>query len=259
MNLKEKIITVNKVGEIPRLHEIKSIPRGLKLKIIFEGNTKAKREEIGRKWKIELPKYSIGIHTNGIEINILKLITDKEIEEHQDFFEASAMEYGVLSKKLIQQFIEKFKVQPHEGFPLKTLNPYGKKDYEQVGEMGEWRYYFHGFHCGFTNKKTGQHIEVPLTYGEEFGELDPYFFSGFIQSTPKFQPLPVQIYDDYGDGKRILEVMLNLGKFEEINSNIKGRKGIIVANREKKQIRIFDTGIKEVIDDVKPKMKKPNF
>ena len=135
MNLKEKIITVNKVGEIPRLHEIKSIPRGLKLKIIFEENTKSKREEIGRKWKIELPKYSIGIHTNGIEINILKLITDKEIEEHQDFFEASAMEYGVLSKKLIQQFIEKFKVQPHEGFPLKTLNPYGKKI---MNKLAKW-------------------------------------------------------------------------------------------------------------------------
>ena len=259
MNLKEKIITVNKVEEIPSINEIESIPRGLNLKIIFEGNAKLKRESIGEKWKTELPKYSVGIHTNGIEINILKLITDKEIEENQIFFEECAIEYGRLGKKLINQFIEEFKVQFHEGFPLKALNPYGKTDYEQIGEMGKWKYYFHGFHCAFTNKETEQHIEVPLTYGEEYGELDPYFFSDFIKSTPKFQPLPIQIYDDYWDGRRILEVMTNLGKFEKINSNLKGRKGIIVSNRVKKEVKIFDEGMGEVFKDVNFKAKKLNF
>ncbi len=259
MSLKEKIIKVSKVEEVPNLNEIESIPRGLMLKIIFEGKAKSKREEIGQKWKNELPKYSIGIHTNGIEINILKLITDKDIEENQLFFEKCAIEYGILGEKLINQFIEEFKVQSHEGFPLKTLNPYGKTHYEQIGEMGNWEYYFHGFHCAFTNKKTEQHIEVPLTYGEEYGELDPYFFTDFIKSTPEYQPLPIQIYNDYWDGKRILEVMLGLGKFEKINSNLKGRKGIIASNRTKKEVRIFENGMGEVHKDVNFEVKKLNF
>ena len=240
MNLEKRIIRINKIEQLPNLQEIESIPRGLNLKIIFEGLIKSKRVEIGMNWKIKLPKYSIGIHSNGEEINILKLITDKEIYQYQSFFEECAKEYGILGEKLINQFIRDFKVDSHEGFPLKTLNSYRNTNYEQVGEMDEWRYYFHGFHCGFTHKKTGQNIEVPLTFGEEYGELDPYFFTRFIKSTPKFQPLPIQIYNEYADGRRILEVMLKLGKFEEVNSNIKSEKGIVVKNRVKKPVKIFD-------------------
>lgn len=211
------------------------------MKILFGEKIKEKREEIGQKWKAELPDFLIGIHRIKDEINLRKLISDQEIEEHQLFFEACAKEYGRLAEKLIQQLIYELGVQPHDGFPLKTLNAYKHTPYDQRGKMGEWGYFFHGYHCAFTHLKTKQHIEVPLVFGEEYGELDPYFFSIFIKSTPEFHPLPIRIYEDYADGKRILNVMLKLGKFEEINSNLEGKRGIVVKDRNKKEVSIVLT------------------
>lgn len=62
-----------------------------------------------------------------------------------------------------------------ENNPLVTFAPF-KCNRKRKGKMGKWQYCFHGFHCTFENKKTEQNIEVPLAYGFDFGDLDPYFF-----------------------------------------------------------------------------------
>lgn len=41
----------------------------------------------------------------------------------------------------------------------------------------------------------------------------------------------MKIYPDLGDGRRILDVMLKIGKFETIDSIMPNVKGIIVKNR----------------------------
>jgi len=74
--------------------------------------------------------------------------------------------------------------------------------------------------------KSGQTIEVPLTYGLEFGELDPYFYSIFINTSPELAKHDVKLYNLYSDGNQILERMCELGKFIEIQSNIEGIKGV---------------------------------
>ncbi|MBC7388100.1 MAG: hypothetical protein H7329_02720 [Opitutaceae bacterium] len=110
-------------------------------------------------------------------------------------------------------------------------------DKRQIGNVGNWKYFIHGFHCGFENNETRQIIEVPLVFGLEFGDLDPYFFTRFIKSTPNYQPLPVDIYVDYADGVRINEKMISLGKFERINSNVGNHYGIVVTDRQKVEIK----------------------
>jgi len=258
MELVESNIEISDIKCFPNLEEIRSIKRGVYLKINLIDSAQKYQEEKGEQLRKELPNFSIGIHMNGSEINVKKLITDEEISKHQEFFEQCAKEYGLLGEKLINEFIVDKGIPNHDGFPLKKLNGYiGNKNHEPRGEMGEWNYYFHGFHCSFINKNTKQEIEVPLTYGEEFGELDPYFFSIFIKTTPEFQPLPIRIYDNYGDGKRILEVMCRLGKFEIINSNIGGREGYIVKNRIKKEIKQPEKGIESILVEQKIISKQP--
>ena len=154
--------------------------------------------------------------------------------QNQIFFEDCAKEYGELGEKLMKQFANEFEVELIRGRPVKTRNSSGKKPYVRSGEMGNWIFSIHGIHCGFRNKETNQQIEVPLNYGEEYGELDPFFFSIFIRTTPKFRPLPVEIYHDFGDGRRILDVMLKIGKFEEIDSIMTRDKGVIVKSRRKR-------------------------
>ena len=233
---KTNIISINSIDELPSLERIKSIPRERTLKLIFENEVKNKREKIGENLKKELLGFQVGIHTIQPEIYVAKLITDEEIESNQDFFEQCAKDYRQLGKKLLFKLVNKLNLKLNEDFPLGTFNilKSGKK---QIGKVENWKYFVHGFHCGFENITTGQIIEVPLVFGLEFGDLDPYFFTKYIKSTPSYKPLPVDIYEDYADGVRIIEKMISLGKFERIDSNIGNHYGIVVTDREKVNIK----------------------
>ena len=134
--------------------------------------------------------------------------------------------------------MEKLDLKLDKDFPMNTFNEL-KRDKRQIGKVENWKYFVHGFHCGFENNKTGQLIEVPLVFGLEFGDLDPYFFSKFIKSTPKYRPLPVDIFEDYADGERIIEKMISLGKFERISSNVGNHYGIVVTDRQKVEIKSY--------------------
>lgn len=260
MKLTESTIEISDIHDFPGIEEIQQMQRGIRLRINLVDSAQQYQQEKGEQLRKTLPDFSVGIHMNGSEINIKKLITDEEITEYQDFFEQCAKEYGLLGEKLIHGFILEKNIPPHDGFPLQKLNGYiGNKNHKPTGQMGEWDYYFHGFHCSFINIKTKQQIEVPLIYGEEFGQLDPYFFSIFIKTTPEFQPMPIAIYDDYGDGKRILETMFKLGKFELIHSNIEGIEGYIVGDRIKKQVKQPEKGIESILVEQKIIVKQPGW
>jgi hypothetical protein len=233
-----EIITIDSIYQIPSLEEIRKMPRTQTLKVIFENSVQNQREYIGQNFKKELQGFQIGIHHLNPEINIAKLITDQEIEEHQLFFENCAKDYRELGKKLIFRLAEQLKVTIDSDCPWISFNKFLSNN-KQTGKFEEWRYFFHGYHCGFENKKTGQMIEVPLVFSLEFGDLDPYFFTNFIKSTSHYKPLPVEIYEDYADGKQINNKMLSLGKFEHINSNFKNHYGIVVRDREKVEIKEY--------------------
>lgn len=233
-----EIIKITSIDKLPSYEIISNIPRTKILKLVFVGNCRKELEKIGNRLKEELVGFQIGIHTTTPEIKICKLITDKEIEANQLFFEQCAKDYRNLAENLIFKLALKIKVVIYSKFPLLTFNPL-KNTKAQIGQMDEWRYYLHGYHCGFENLKNKQEIEVPLVFGLEFGDLDPYFFTNFIKSTQEYFPLPLAIYEDYADGVQIIKKMLSLEKFERINSNIENHFGVVVKDRKKEFIEIY--------------------
>lgn len=257
MNRTTDIISISTVGQIPTLETIRAIPRERTLKLVFDKGLQNQRESIGQNLKKELSGFQIGIHTIDPEINIAKLITDKEIEENQIFFEQCAKDYRQLGEELLYKLVNKLDLKLNKDFPMETFNEL-KRDKRQIGKLEDWRYFVHGFHCGFENNKTGQIIEVPLVFGQEFGDLDPYFFSKFIKSTPKYKPLPVDIFEDYADGVRINERMLSLGKFERISSNVGNHNGIVVADREKVEIKTY-LDLENMYQEQNKQTGKPKF
>lgn len=257
MNRTTDIITINSVGQIPTLDTIRSIPRERTIKLVFEKEVQSQREAIGQNLKTELVGFQVGIHTIEPEINIAKLITDKEVEDNQDFFEQCAKDYRQLGEELLHKLVTKLDLKLNKDFPMQTFNEL-KRDGRSNGKIEGWNYYVHGFHCGFVNIKTKQEIEVPLVFGQEFGDLDPYFFSKFIKSTPKYRPLPVVIFENYEDGARINEKMLSLGKFERISSNVGNHYGIVVADRQKIEIKSY-LDLEKMYQEQNKQTKKPKF
>ena len=236
MNRTTDIIIINSVEKIPTLDTIRSIPREQTLKLIFEKEVQNLREATGQQLRANLKGFYVGIHTLEPEIRIAKLITDLEIEENQDFFEQCAKDYRALGEELIDMLVDKLDLKLNKDFPLETFNQLIREQ-KGNGTIGDWEYNIHGFHCSFDNTKTHQSIEVPLVFGQEFGDLDPYFFSLYIKSTDKYKPLPVDIFEDYADGLRINEKMLALGKFERIISNLGVHFGTVVTDRKKVEIK----------------------
>jgi len=233
-----EIIRVSEKGQIPSVDAIRSLPRTKRLKIIFEEALHSEREVIGNELKEKLNGFLVGIHVLDPEINISKLITAEEVINNQDFFEQCAKDYRALGEKLIFEMAASYNLDLSADSPWIIFGAL-RNSKKQTGTINGWRYDFHGFHCGFSNFESGQEIEVPLVFSLEFGDLDPYFFSRFIRSTKSYHPLPVEIYEDYSDGKQILETMLRLGKFEHIHSNIGNHNGIVVTDREKVEIKPF--------------------
>jgi len=257
LNRTTDIITINSVGQIPTLETIRTISRERTLKLIFEKEVQNQREVVGQNLKTELVGFQVGIHTIEPEINIAKLITDKEILDNQDFFEQCAKDYRQLGEELLYKLVDKLDLKLNKDFPMETFNEL-KRDKRQIGKLEDWRYFVHGFHCGLENTKTGQIIEVPLVFGQEFGDLDPYFFSKYIKSTPKYRPLPVDIFEDYADGVRINEKMISLGKFEIISSNVGNHYGIVVTDRQKVEIKSY-LDLEKMYHEQNKQTEKPKF
>jgi hypothetical protein len=231
-------IKVQSIDKFPPIDYIKNIPRNKKLKILFDKSIQGLRENVGKDLRKQLSGFQIAIHTIEPEINIVKLITDEEIIANQVFFENCAKDYRKLGEELVFMFAHKKKIRFNHKFPSIMFNHFKGK--EQKGKVGDWKYFIHGFHCHFGNINTKQEIEVPFMFGMEFGDLDPYFFIQFIKSSTKYYPLPVNIYEDFADGKRIIEVMLNLNLFEKITSNFKDHTGVVVTDRDKVEIAVFN-------------------
>lgn len=252
------IIIIKSIDQLPSIDEIKSISRERALKLAFKGNINKQREQVGQYLSDALSGFQVLIHTIDPELNIVKLITDQEIEDHQYFFEQCAKDYRKLGEQLVLILVDKLDLNLNTDFPLDTFNEL-KRDHRQIGTVGEWRYFVHGFHCGFQHLTTKQCIEVPLTFGLEFGDLDPYFFMKFILSSPDYRPLPIPLFDEYADGLRIIKKMTALRKFEEILSNVPGHTGIAVTDREKVEIK-SDLDLEKIfvkhIEEIK---KKPKF
>ncbi len=257
MNRTTDIISISALGQIPALETIRTIPRERTLKLIFDNGLQDQREAIGQNLKKELSDFLVGIHIIEPEINIAKLITEKEIEDNQDFFEQCAKDYKQLGEELLFKLVNTLGLKLNKDFPLETFNEI-KRDKKQSGKVENWRYFVHGFHCGFENNITKQVIEVPLVFGLEFGVLDPCFFTRHIKSTPNYNPLPVEIFEDYADGVRINEKMISLGKFERISSNIRHHYGIVVADRQKVEVKSHDE-ISRLYEEQNVKIEAPKI
>lgn len=251
------VVTYNitKAKEIPSNEVLSDALRNNVVILLFDAGLKKLQEEVGTDLKTNLKDCCVGVSLDGSNIKINRLITNDEIEANVDFFEQCAKDYRSLSKTLIYRLAEYLGITLNKDFPSETLNPL-KTTEKDKGKFNNLEYYLHGFHVHFYNTETGQEIEAPIMFGDDYGDLDPYFFSNYITSTPQYKPLPIELYEPYYDGKRILDKMLELGKLERVQSNWPGLIGTIVTDRKKIDIKTLEFDKKIESEPIKVNKKK---
>ncbi|MEN2771969.1 hypothetical protein V3C52_06495 [Escherichia coli] len=132
--------------------------------------------------KAQLDEFVVGMHSADPVIRIARLISLEEINRHQDFFEHCAKEYRKLATELIFALAEQLNVEMAENNPLVTFAPSNAT----VSEKAKWESGSIVFTVFIVHLriKTEQNIEVPLAYGFDFGDLDPYFFPDLSNRPP---------------------------------------------------------------------------
>jgi hypothetical protein len=80
-------------------------------------------------------------------------------------------------------------------------------DDDAVCELDGWSYEPHGMECRFEHTTTGQEVEVCLSFGAEFGVLDPYFFARFVKTTPGLEHLGFLLRHDFHDAARVIDLL----------------------------------------------------
>lgn len=223
--------------DIPTIEELHKLPRNKTLTVVFGKDILDKKTATVKHWNLELKDFNIGIDINQPSIHLTRLISDDEIIEHQDFFEQCAKDYRDLSKQLIYKLANHLNIEISPEAPLNGF--LSIKGENQKRTFDNWEYHVHGHHCCFENLSSKQIIEVSLIHGLEFGALDPYFFIRFINTTPDYKPLPLEIYHDEAVGRKILKKMEEIGKFEKINAIYKNRYSTVVTDREKIPVQTY--------------------
>lgn len=225
---KQEIIFCNNLEDLPSLSALESLQRGTKYIIVFGEEIENQREFIGREWQKKLPNFSICINIIEPKITVSKLITDKEIEDNQELFEKYARDYKELSTKLIYQLADKFNINIEKP----TVENYMalKASAYKSGEIGNWKYNFHGGHCCFTNTKTEQCVEVPCGFGLQFRRIESCFLLLYINTTSNYKPLKVPMYNGDNDFRKVVNKMVELGRFERIELE-NGNKGVVVKEK----------------------------
>lgn len=146
-------------------------------------------------------------------ITVMQVVSEQEVLAHADELVSAAMHFRFMATVLMSKLALVFQVPPRE---INAFFRFRLADEQYSGSLDDdWDYGFHGFECWFGNRRTGQVLEVILSYGEERGILDPYFFLQFLQSTPGYVPL-AERFPDFHNMARALDVLAKHGRLRTV-------------------------------------------
>ena len=129
----------------------------------------------------------------------------------------------LLIEKLIAETNQSNKSEIEKGnyFEIQNEDLINNKEYLSEN----WDFDVHGEHCLFTNLATGQALEVYLGNKESIGNLDPYFFYNFLNTTEKLNHLTKHFKQTFKDMLELFEELERSGRLIHIEG-VNFRKSI---------------------------------
>lgn len=168
-------------------------------------------------------------------IRFHRILPSETILEHAPQFAASAREFRRLATILCRRLASKIGISSTQlSYSGRFLPP--EQEVAQSGKLSaNWEYFFHGYQCGFTHRKTGQTLDVEFGFSDEFGVLDPWFWLQFLRSTPQFHFLAQLLPLGFTDAARMMDTLRDAGFLLEIEGSPEfvspHRRGIRVADQ----------------------------
>jgi hypothetical protein len=159
-----------------------------------------------------LPEHSVfdaGAGAEATHVTVLRPIASEIVLAHADDVIAAAFAFRVLASNLARRLAAHLNVSPEL-----LANCFGEGSLDDV-----WDYVFHGRECRFENRR-GQILDVRLSFGTEFGVLDPWFFSEFLCTTARWHALSVVFRDKFHDTRRSFDILARIGRLQSVQGNV---------------------------------------
>jgi len=177
------------INQLPDRETIERLCKdGEHLVLKFPKNIAKKKEIVITFLKSQLPEnfsvFNSGGDNESEWVTIKPVIGRRIIDENETLIRESISDYINLCNELIKDF----------GTNPKTSE--------------EWDTFRHGEHIRFTNKNSGQIVEVPVFGISRINEVDPYFWGEFIESTEKYNAINNLIQHTFHDSARILDNLM---------------------------------------------------
>jgi hypothetical protein len=113
---------------------------------------------------------------------ITNSITTKFVESHINEFLQCFTEFDSKAHEMMDILANTFNIDLSDTDQIWDLKR--NKSEKQRGTINSsWDYHFHGAECAFINKKNGQHLDIKIIYGREYGVIDNFFLYRFIETT----------------------------------------------------------------------------
>lgn len=194
-----------------------------KLTLVFEsGKVNDKyRKELQK----ELTKYHVFNSRWLAQLWIYPALETARILALKNEIHSAAVSFRSDAVILIKALGETYQIDPFEQGGLLSIKKKSRANKQRGKVNDEWNFWFHGAECQFKNHKTGQIVELVITYGTEFGALDSYFFLTYLQTTSKFKALADFFSEDLTSVTKALNLLEDLGMLHRINDE--SQRGVV--------------------------------
>jgi len=211
--------------QFPDIEEIKGQlaqhKAGLKLEFEGEGDFNSYRQAL----QAEFSYYHVFYLRWKPEIWISPALETDSILEKQDEIMAAARAFWVTATELMAALGKAHGIDPANRSDLHGLKKRFRDNQQRGAVNAEWSFWLHGSECQFTHATTGQVVEVVVTYADEFGALDSFFFLQYLQTTPRFQELAAFFEGDRASITKALNLLEDAGQLKRIDEGT--QRGIV--------------------------------
>lgn len=210
------------ITQLPNRETIEKLSKdGESVVLKFPKNIVEEKKTIIAFLKNQLPEYFSVFNSGGDSesewVTIMPVIKQHIIQENETLIRESISEYINLCNELmngletdLNNISKAFHNPQHEESLSNYFNFFDKlmdRLETDPNLSEEWYTFRHGQHIRFTNRKSGQIIEVPIFGISKINEVDPYFWGEFVKSTEKYNSLNNLIEDTFHDSARILHYL----------------------------------------------------